>query len=200
MGIMRGQRCVRSLQSPAKWAGKPWEAVPVGIASLVCPAGHGDEVKGRKALEGMKKKGAGATRCNFLTPQKLDCTPKIFGFVVFVFRNVLSAPLVRMRSAVRIRPAAPTKSTQTTKFECFLLFYCNSFDKSVIVPKRPAGKKLTQKPTPTRKNRPDRELSLPGFLYGLPHDLGGLADAFLVSVGVHPQRHSFVAVAQGLAD
>ena len=79
----------------------------MGIASLVCPAGHGDEVKGRKALEGMKKKGAGATRCNFLTPQKLDCTPKIFGFVVFVFRNVLSAPLVRMRSPVQIWVAAP---------------------------------------------------------------------------------------------
>ena len=39
-----------------------WQALsagPVGIASLVCPAGHGDEAGGRKALKGMKKQGAG---------------------------------------------------------------------------------------------------------------------------------------------
>ena len=89
MGIMRGQRCVRSMQSPADGLAKPWEAGPVGIASLACPAGHGDEVKGRKALEGMKKQGAGASHCNFLTPKKLDYTPKIFGFVVFVAKNIL---------------------------------------------------------------------------------------------------------------
>ena len=109
-GIRRGQRCVRSVQSPADGRSKPWEVVPVGIASLVCPAGHGDEVGGRKALEGMKKQGAGASRCNFLTPQKLDCTPKIFGFVVFVVKKVFSAPLVRMRSPVQIWIAAPRNS------------------------------------------------------------------------------------------
>ena len=85
-------------------------------------------------------------------------------------------------------------------FECFLLFYCNFFDKSVIMPKCPAEEKPTQKPTPTRKNRPDRGLSLSGFLYGLPHDLGGLADTLLVSMGIHPKGHGLVAVAQGLAD
>ena len=39
-----------------------WQALsagPVGNASLVCPAGHGDEAGGRKALKGMKKQGAG---------------------------------------------------------------------------------------------------------------------------------------------
>lgn len=44
---------------PRRWGCKPWEAGPVGIASLVCPAGHRDEVGGRKPLEGMKKQGAG---------------------------------------------------------------------------------------------------------------------------------------------
>lgn len=43
-GIRRGQRCVRSVQSPADGLSKPWEAGPVGIASLVCPAGHGTGV------------------------------------------------------------------------------------------------------------------------------------------------------------
>ena len=108
--------------------------------------------------------------------------------------------LVRMRSPVQIWIAAPIKSTQTVKFECFLLFYCNFLDKSVIMPKSSEGKKPTQKPTPTRKNRPDRGLSLPGFLYGLSHDLGGLADALLVCMGVHSQRYGLVTVAQGLAD
>ena len=105
-----------------------------------------------------------------------------------------------MRSPVQIWIAAPTKSTQTIKFECFSLFYCNFLDKSVIVPKRPTGEKPTQKPTPTRKNRPDRGLSLSGFLYGLPHDLGGLADALLVCMGVHSQRYGLVTVAQSLTD
>ena len=41
LGAGRGQRCVRSVQSPADGRSKPWEAGPVGIASLVCPAGHG---------------------------------------------------------------------------------------------------------------------------------------------------------------
>ena len=54
--------------------------------------------------------------------------------------------------------------------------------KTVILPKWDFSEKLTQKLTPTRKNKPDGVLSLSGFLYGLPHDLGGLA------------------VAQGLAD
>ena len=81
------------------------------------------------------------------------------------------------------------------------MFYCCNFSvKSVIVLKRPMEKKPTQKPTPIRKNRPDRGLSLPGFLYGLPHDLSGLADALLVSVGIHPQGNGLVTVAQGLAD
>ena len=87
----------RSMAIPRRWTVRPWSVAPWELPSLVCPAGHGDEVKGRKALEGMKKQGAGASHCNFLTPQKLDCTPKIFGFVVFVFRNVLSAPLVRIQ-------------------------------------------------------------------------------------------------------
>ena len=47
------------MQSPADGLAKPWGGVPVGIASLVCPAGHGDEAGGRKALKGMKKQGAG---------------------------------------------------------------------------------------------------------------------------------------------
>ena len=94
---------------PRRWALKALGRWPVGIASLVCPAGHGDEVGGRKLLEGMKKQGARASRCNFLTPQKLDCTPKIFGFVVFVVKKVFSAPLVRMRSPVQIWIAAPVK-------------------------------------------------------------------------------------------
>lgn len=53
----RGQRLVPLHAIPRRWAGKPWDAGPVGIASLVCPAGHG--VKGRDRTEGMKKQGAG---------------------------------------------------------------------------------------------------------------------------------------------
>ena len=71
---------------------------------------------------------------------------------------------------------------------------------TVILPKWGFAEKLTQKLTPTRKNKPDGVLSLSGFLYGLPHDLGGLADAFLICVGVHPQGHGLITVAQGLAD
>ena len=63
--IRRGQRLVPLHAIPRRWAGKPWGAGPVGIASLVCPAGHGDEVGGRKALESMKKQGAGASRLQF---------------------------------------------------------------------------------------------------------------------------------------
>ena len=70
----------------------------------------------------------------------------------------------------------------------------------MILPKWAVAEKLTQKLTPTRKNKPDGALSLSGFRYGLPHDLGGLADALLVSVGIHPQGHGLIAVAQGLAD
>lgn len=72
------------------------------------------------------------------------------------------------------------------------------FAKSVIVPKRPAEQKPTQKPTPTRKSKLGRELSLPSFFYGITDNLDGLADTLLISVGIHPQRHGFVAVAQGL--
>lgn len=45
--------------------------------------------------------------CNFLMLQKLDCTPEILVLGVFLPKKVIYAPLVRMRSAVRIRPAAP---------------------------------------------------------------------------------------------
>ena len=109
----------RSMAIPRRWTVRPWSVAPWELPSLVCPAGHGDEVKGRKALEGMKKQGAGASHCNFLTPQKLDCTPKIFGFVVFVFRNVLSAPLVRMRSPVQIWSAAPLESLVSWRIQGF---------------------------------------------------------------------------------
>ena len=43
-GIRRGQRLVPLHAIPRRWAGKPWDAGPVGIASLVCPAGHGTGV------------------------------------------------------------------------------------------------------------------------------------------------------------
>ena len=68
----------------------------------------------------------------------------------------------------------------------------------MILPKWAVAEKPTRKPTPTRKNKPDRELSLSGFHYGIPHDLGGLADAFLVCVGIYSQRYCFVAVPEGL--
>lgn len=68
----------------------------------------------------------------------------------------------------------------------------------MIVLKRPTEQKPTQKPTPTRKSRLGKILSLPGFLYGVTDNLGGLADTLLVSVSIHPQRHGLVAVAQGL--
>lgn len=41
LGTWRGQRLVPLHAIPRRWAGKPWDAGPVGIASLVCPAGHG---------------------------------------------------------------------------------------------------------------------------------------------------------------
>ena len=41
-------------------------------------------------------------------------------------------------------------------------------------------------------------LSLPGFLYGLPNNLSGLTDTFLIRMGIHPQRYRLVGVAQGL--
>ena len=50
----------------------------------------------------------------------------------------------------------------------------------MILPKWDFSEKLTQKLTPTRKNKLDRVLSLPSFLYGLPDNLGGLADTLLV--------------------
>lgn len=53
----RGQRLVPLHAIPRRWAGKALKRWPVGIASLVCPAGHG--VKGRDRTEGMKKQGAG---------------------------------------------------------------------------------------------------------------------------------------------
>ena len=81
-----------------------------------------------------------------------------------------------------------------------MLCLYNFWMKTVILPKWDFSEKLTQKLTPTRKNKLDRVLSLPSFLYGLPHDLGGLTDALLVSVGIHPQGHGLVTVAQGLAD
>ena len=111
----------RSMAIPRRWTVRPWSVAPWELPSLACPAGHGDEVKSQKALEGMKKQGAGASRCNFLTPQKLDCTPKIFGFVVFLFRNVLSAPLVRMRSPVQIWIAAPRKALCRNGYKAFLI-------------------------------------------------------------------------------
>ena len=49
----------RSMAIPRRWTVRPWSVAPWELPSLVCPAGHGDEVKGRKALEGMKKQGAG---------------------------------------------------------------------------------------------------------------------------------------------
>lgn len=66
LGARRGQRLVPLHTIPRRWAGKPWDAGPVGIASLVCPAGHGDEVGGREVLEGKKKQGAGASHLQFL--------------------------------------------------------------------------------------------------------------------------------------
>ena len=68
----------------------------------------------------------------------------------------------------------------------------------MIVLKRPVEQKPTQKPTPTKKSRLGKILSLPGFLYGITENLGGLADTFLVSVGIHPQGHGLVTVAQSL--
>lgn len=62
LGARRGQRLVPLHAIPRRWAGKPWDAGPVGIASFVCPAGHGILRAGagrRKALKGMKKQGAG---------------------------------------------------------------------------------------------------------------------------------------------
>lgn len=70
----------------------------------------------------------------------------------------------------------------------------------MILPKWDFSEKLTQKLTPTRKNKLDRVLSLPSFLYGLPDNLGGLTDTLLVRMGIHPQGHGLVAMAQGLAD
>ena len=60
LGIRRGQRLVPLHAIPRRWAGKPWDAGPVGIASLVCPAGHGILSIGLGGpLKGMKKQGAG---------------------------------------------------------------------------------------------------------------------------------------------
>ena len=81
-----------------------------------------------------------------------------------------------------------------------LLCLCNYSVKTDILPNVAFSEKLTQKLTPTRKNKLDRVLSLPSFLYGLPHDLGGLTDTLLVRMGIHPQGHGLVAMAQGLAD
>lgn len=68
----------------------------------------------------------------------------------------------------------------------------------MIVPKCPAEQNPTQKPTPTRKSKLGRELSLPSFFYGIPDDLSRLADTFLIRMSIHPQGHSLVAMAQGL--
>lgn len=67
----------------------------------------------------------------------------------------------------------------------------------MIVPKRLVEQKPTQKPTPTRESKLGKILSLPGFFYGVTDNLGGSADTLLVSVGIHPKRHSLVTVAQG---
>ena len=57
----------RSMAIPRRWTVGPWSVAPWELPSLVCPAGHGDEVKGRISLReavrpigSMKKQGAGA--------------------------------------------------------------------------------------------------------------------------------------------
>ncbi len=79
----------------------------------------------------------------------------------------------------------------------FALYFQLSFEFRHFAEDRIFEKTDTETDTDS-KNEPDRDLSLPGFFYCLPHDLGGLADAFLVCVGVHAESHSLVAVPQGL--
>lgn len=70
------------MQSPADRFCKPWEVASVGIASLVCPAGHGDEVGGRNPLKGMKKQGAGASRLQLFRHRKSWIVRQFFIFLV----------------------------------------------------------------------------------------------------------------------
>ena len=123
-------------------------------------------------------------------------------------KNALKAPnggvsrvgyqLVRMRSPVQIWVAAPTFKHRKQWFSVLFVFLCNDFAVSVIVTKGQSEGKTDTETDTDKKNKLGRVLSLSSFLYGLPHDLSGLADAFLVSVGIHPQGHGLVTMAQGL--
>jgi len=91
--------------------------------------------------------------------------------------------LVRMRSAVRIRPAAPEETLKPQWFEVFFFFVSVK-----------AGIK-TQTKTQTRFRFAGRVIPVRLF-YCIPEDLAGSFHAFLIGVGIHSQRYRFVAVAQ----
>ena len=109
-GIRRGQRCVRSLQSPADGGASPGTWVPWGLPrlyatrfALAYPRGSWCDL-----LEGMKKQGAGwPPGCNFLDTAKVGLYANFLFISLFLGEKVISAPLVRMRSPVQIWIAAP---------------------------------------------------------------------------------------------
>ena len=91
-----------------------------------------------------------------------------------------------MRSAVRICPAAPRKPVVPQGMTGFYFLF---------------QRKTALKNRNKNRNGPQKDsragLSLPGFFYCIAEDLRGPAAAFLIGMGVHPQRYRRITVPQG---